>query len=377
MNFCAIICEYNPFHNGHLHHIQKAKEISGCDGVFCVMGGNFNQRGLPCIFDKHVKAKNAIENGADIICELPTAYATQSAEIFSLAGLKIINSFKNITHICFGSECGDIELLTQIANFLLKPTKQFKKQLKSILKQGFSYATSIEKSLNNKKWEEIISKPNNLLAIEYLKALKRTKSKVIPVTIKREDNYNSNDSVIFKSATAIRNAVNDNNIQEIKNFVPMQVFNHLQTATPVKMELFNEICEYCIKIKNESIKEIFEVNEGIENYLKNANHPTSRYKINKINRTKLNIVLGIKKDIIKKLYKQKSLPYIKLLAGKKEYLKHLDCATNLVIRKNDINKKTAYFSDLEKIDNNSNILYNIIANTNLSETSLYEKPFIK
>ena len=102
MNIFGIVCEYNPFHNGHLYHIEKSKELTGCDAVICVMGGNFNQRGLPCVLDKHTKANIAINFGADVVVELPTAFCTQSAEIFSLASIKILNSLKNVTHLCFG-----------------------------------------------------------------------------------------------------------------------------------------------------------------------------------------------------------------------------------------------------------------------------------
>ena len=217
MKFCAIICEYNPMHNGHIYQINQARQLSNADAVLCVLGGNFNQRGLPCVFDKHTKAQIALNNGADMVCELPSAYCVQSAEIFALSSIKLLNSIKNVTHLCFGSECGNIKLLKNIADYLLNPPKEFKKQLKSHLKQGFSYAVSIEKSITNSQWIEVIKKPNNLLAIEYLKALKVTKSKIIPITIKREDNYN-NDSITennFISATAIRNALKDNKTQEI------------------------------------------------------------------------------------------------------------------------------------------------------------------
>ena len=128
MNFCAIICEYNPMHNGHIYQIEKAKQLSGCSNVLCVMGGNFTQRGQISILNKYQKTNIALENGASVIVELPTIFATQSAEIFALSSIKILNSLKNVSHLCFGCEYADINTLYEIANFLIKPTKKFKQK---------------------------------------------------------------------------------------------------------------------------------------------------------------------------------------------------------------------------------------------------------
>ena len=365
-------------HNGHIYQINQVKQLCDAEAILCVLGGNFNQRGLPCVFDKHTKAQIALNNGADIVCELPSAYCVQSAEIFALSSIKLLNSIKNVTHLCFGSECGDINMLNDIASYLLYPQKAFKKQLKKYLKDGFSYAASIEKSISNDEWLDVIKKPNNLLAIEYLKALKLTKSEIIPLTIKRQDNYN--DVCIadntFISATAIRNAFNNDKLQEIKNFVPYDAFENLKKCK-VDYEKLELISEYCFNIANKNIREINEVSEGIENYLKNTSSPTTRYRINKINRTKLNVMLGINKSAIKSLYKIKKLPYIKVLACNKNVLSDLSCNTNLILRKSDIIKKSKLFKQLERIDNNSNILYNLISQTKLSKSSLYEKTLFK
>ena len=115
MKICAIICEYNPLHYGHLQHIEESKRLSGADAVMCIMAGNFCQRGEPAIANKYIRSKIALEAGADIVVQMPTAYACSSAEIFALAGVKIANSFENVTHLSFGCETTKFELLTEVA----------------------------------------------------------------------------------------------------------------------------------------------------------------------------------------------------------------------------------------------------------------------
>ena len=375
MNFCAIICEYNPMHNGHIYQIEQARKISG-NNILCVMGGNFSQRGETCVLNKYQKTNIALNNGADIVIELPTIFATQSAEIFALSSIKILNSFKNVTHLCFGCEYDDLNTLSEIANFLLKPTKEFKQTFKQNLKNGYSYSLSIQKSLDNNLYREILSKPNNMLAIEYLKALKITKSHITPIAIKREDNYNStNISNQFASATAIRDAVFNNKTQEIKNFIPNDCYEELLNFNGIDADFYNNLVKYKIETEK-NVSNIFGVSEGIEKYILKNTTATKRYSQNKLNRTKLNIALNIKKKVINKLYNHK-IPYIKILGAKKECLKFLTCNTNLIIRNNDIKKKNKFFSEIEEVEKNANLLYNFITNSNLEKESLYVKCLIK
>ena len=372
MNFCAIICEYNPMHNGHIYQIEKAKKISGCENIVCVMGGNFSQRGQACILNKYQKTQIALKNGISVILELPTIFATQSASIFALSAIKILNNLKNVSHLCFGAECENIETLKEIASFILKPTKKFKKQFKQNLKNGYSYSLSVQKSLDNNLWQEILSKPNNMLAVEYLKAIKITKSKLTPILIKRIDNYNSLElNCEFASATAIRENFVKNNIQEIKKYIPKNAFDELLNLKPLNTDFIEQLVAYNIETKC-NLKDIFGVNEGIEKYILKTNEATKRYSQNKIFRTKLNIALGIKTKVVKKLYKH-NIPYIKVLGAKKECLKFLDCKTNLIIRINDIKKKNRFFKEIEEIENNANVLYGLLSNNELKKDSLYVK----
>lgn len=375
MNFCAIICEYNPMHNGHIYQIEQAKKITGCK-ILCVMGGNFSQRGEVCVLNKYQKTDIALNNGADVVIELPTIFATQSAPIFALSAVKILNNLKNVTHLCFGCECDNLELLKEIAFFLLKPTKDFKQKFNENLKKGYSYSLSVQKSLNNTLWQQTLSKPNNMLAIEYLKAIIKTKSHLIPILVKREDNYNStNLNNNFASATAIRDAVYNNKMQDVKKFIPNDCFNELLNFKGIDTGFYDNIVKYNISI-NKNLENIFEINEGIENYILKTDQPTKRYSQNKLNRAKLNIALNIKKKTIKKLYKH-NIPYVKILGAKKECLKYLNCKTNLIIRKNDIKKKNKFFKEIEEVENNANVLFNLLTNSNLNNNSLYVKCIIK
>ena len=372
MNFCAIICASNPTHNVHIYQMEQARKITG-NNILCLMGGNFSQRGEPCLINKYQKTEIALNNGADMVLELPTVFATQSAQIFALASIKILNSIKNVTHLCFGAECDDLQLLNEIACYLIHPSSQFKNNFKQNLKKGYSYGLSIIKSLENKQYASILSKPNNVLAVEYLKALKQTKSKIIPVVIKREDNFNSTlPTQSFASATAIRNSFVNNNIEDFKKYIPNDCYEVLKTTNPLNLDIFNNIVKYKIQT-NIDLRKIFLINEGVERYILLSDISTKRYSVNKLNRSKLNILLNIEKKTISKLYRHKKLPFIKVLGAKKESLKNIECSTVFIVRKNDITKKSKYFCELEQIENNANILYSMLSNTQLNKHSIYSK----
>lgn len=215
MNITGLIVEYNPFHLGHSYHLHKAKELIKPDGVICVMSGNFIQRGEPAMFDKWARAKMALLGGADLVIELPVIYAMASAEFFAYAGVAILNATGVTESICFGSENGNIEELKSIAKLLTDEPEEYRELLKKFLAEGISYPSAREKALTgyfNQSGEELnnisqaISGANNILGIEYLKALIKLKSSIKPLTVKRMgNNYNdTNISDGFSSATSIR-----------------------------------------------------------------------------------------------------------------------------------------------------------------------------
>ena len=136
MKICAVVCEFNPFHNGHAYLLEQARALSGCDAVMCIMSGNFTQRGEPAIVDKTTRANMAINCGADIVVQMPTYFCSTNAEMYALAGVKIASAFDEVTHICFGSECGDIVTINELATLFAKEPPIFKEQIRKNLNSG-------------------------------------------------------------------------------------------------------------------------------------------------------------------------------------------------------------------------------------------------
>lgn len=311
MTGCGIICEYNPFHSGHKYHIEKARELTGADIVVAVMSGNYVQRGDIAIFDKQLRSKAAIQNGIDLVIELPTVMSLCSAERFASCGIEILNSLKLVDYICFGAECDNLSLLENIAQTLSYEPEIFKETLTKDLKSGLSYAKARENALFNiiPQAKDIINSPNNILAIEYLKALINTNSPIKPILVKRtENNYNSTAlNGQFISATAVRNLINSK--ENLESFVPdntLSIYENAKIHNIKNMEkaIIANIC----KMSAEEISMLPDVSEGLENKIKKEalsssdfselcdNIKSKRYAHSRIRRILLYSYLGIKKD---------------------------------------------------------------------------------
>ncbi len=190
MQVNGIIAEYNPFHNGHKYQLEEARRRTCAGYTIIAMSGNFVQRGAPALLDKHSRAEMALRCGADLVLELPTLYASSSAEYFASGAVALLDKLGVVTHLCFGSECGDVTLLTQIANILADEPAEYSAALKRFMQQGYSYPNARVNALMQLypflegHWQ-VFSSPNNILAIEYLKALHRRKCTIQPVTTKR------------------------------------------------------------------------------------------------------------------------------------------------------------------------------------------------
>ena len=203
-NVLGIIAEYNPFHNGHLYHLNESKRITNSDYSIAIMSGNFTQRGEVSIIDKWSKTQMAIENGIDLVIELPALYAISSAENFASGAIKILNSLDVVDYVSFGSECSDISILQDIANVLCSEPNEYKTLLSHELSKGESFPKAREKALmmylnNVRRFANVLSYPNNILGIEYLKALQKQNSYIKPIAIKRQGT-NHNDNVISPSS---------------------------------------------------------------------------------------------------------------------------------------------------------------------------------
>ena len=247
MKTVAVIAEYNPFHKGHRYHIEKSLEITGADYCIAVMSGDFVQRGECAVFDKYTRTKMALLNGADLVIELPAVFALSSAEGFASGAVTLINSLGIVDYLSFGSECGDINMIMNTAKLLLTENPALDKMIRNLLKKGYSYprslseavkhteillgASNVAASLNdtdrNLPYTSVFSSPNNILGIEYCKALLNTESNIKPLTIKREDNgYNNEEfdpNSQYISARALRSLIRENG--DIDRFVCRNTFD--------------------------------------------------------------------------------------------------------------------------------------------------------
>lgn len=239
MNITGIIAEYNPFHNGHAYQLARARALTGADYIIVVMSGDYVQRGTPAILEKHLRARLALENGADLVLELPVRYSTASAMDFASGSVYILDALNAVTHLCFGSESGDLDLLATAAEILEQEPEEYRTTLQTFLKQGTSYPAARQKAfescLTSRRSDlpdGLLKSPNNILAIEYLRALLRLKSPIQPVTVTRtSDNYHSGIlEHTYASATAVRRAMMENSLHTAAGYVPENVFAALDEA---------------------------------------------------------------------------------------------------------------------------------------------------
>ena len=340
MNITGIITEYNPFHNGHKFHLEESKKQTKSDGTICIMSGNFVQRGGPAIIDKWKRTEMALNNGVDLIIELPTFYAVSSAEFFAKGAVSILNSLNIVNNLFFGSEIGDAKALSEIAKVLVSEDERFQNILKENLSLGLTFAKAREKSLieylNRSEINNIITSSKNILGIEYIKAILKLNSSINPVALKREgSNYNDKSlSQTFSSATSIREVLkNTSNIEDLKNIIPLEsyeVFSKLQEQDyrfTFEEEMFKYI-KYKIQTNCVNFNNLYEVTEGLDNKIikeissSNSLHEfilkikSKRYTYSKISRILTHIYLGLDNDDFKDIANENNL-YVRVLGFNK------------------------------------------------------------
>ena len=333
----GIVAEYNPFHNGHFYHLEESKRLAQADYCICIMSGNFTQRGEPSITNKWAKAYMALCGGANLVIELPLEYSISSAENFASGAIKILNSLKIVDSISFGAECDDLSTLNNIANVLYNEPAEYKNILSHELKKGISYPAARENAimmyLNDiKKYANVMTDSNNILAIEYLKALKAQKSLINPILIKRQKVYYNDDRIVddFASATAIRKLLYRKDYKQLSKVVPRSTYQIL--AEEYKrgkiilglQEYEKEIIYTLRKMKIEEIAELPDVSEGLEYSIKRAvgennniadviySIKSKRYTETRIKRILLYALLGIDKKMMEN--SKKIIPYTRVLA---------------------------------------------------------------
>lgn len=307
MKLAAIICEFNPLHTGHKKLIDFAKTVA--DKVVCIMSGNFVQRGMPACADKYSRAKHAILAGAHLVVELPTVYATASAENFAYGGVTIADKL-GADYLVFGSECGDIATLMSCVEMLAYD------EINNRIKQEVSKGVSYPKAVALATGLDVLESPNNVLAIEYLKAIKNIHSKITPITIKRENNYNSTTPKQYASSSAIRSDMDLGNKYSF-DYVMQDVDNNIETKYCQLVPSFLSVAS------REQLEQTEGVTEGLHNRIFNADKTqgygkmftdikTKRYTQLKLQRVFFNQIVGITKEIVKQSKKQ--IPAIKVLA---------------------------------------------------------------
>lgn len=384
----GIIAEYNPFHNGHMYHLQKAKEQSGAQYSICIMSGNFVQRGNTSILNKWKKAEMAILNGIDLVIELPTIYSVASAESFSLGAIKLLENLKIVDTISFGTETNDFAALNNISGIVCEEPKKYKELLNQELKKGLSFPKARENALmlylnDNKRYANILNEPNNILAIEYLKSLKKIKSTIQPVPIKREKVYYNDNTIVdeFASATAIRELLKNKQFSEIRKVVPIETYKILSQESELENIVLDlskyekEIIYNLRKMTVEQIADLPDVSEGLEYSIKNAASfannlkdlmgvvKTKRYTTTRIQRILICSLLGItKKDVI---MSKRTLPYARILGFNEK-------GKELISKMSKANPKLEVITSLKKFqDKNCNKTYKRLLDIDIFATDVY------
>jgi len=375
----GIICEYNPFHNGHIYHIEKIKEMFPESIIILVMSGCFTERGEISILNKWDKTEIALNHKVDLVVELPHFYATNSADIFAEGSIRIL-SYLNCDYLVFGSENNDIDLFNRLVDTQLYNT-EYDKLVHLYMDNGFNYPTSMSCALKDLT-EETINTPNDLLGLSYIKQIRIQESKIIPLTIKRTNNYH--DKIMngnIASATSIRESLKRN--EDISLYVPDDTNNHIIKDYE---DNYFKLLKYKIISEINELDKYLDVSEGLDKRIKKFilkcnskeelidNIKTKRYTYNRLNRMLLHIVTNIKKSDVIWL---KQINYIKVLGFTSKGKEHLK-----EVRKEGLIPIITNYSELDDsildFELQITFIYNYITNQeNLNQKELKSIPIMK
>lgn len=337
MKIAAIISEYNPFHKGHAYQIEKTREETGATHIIALMSGNFVQRGLPAIIDKYRRAEMALLGGADLVLELPVVYALSSAEFFAEGSVRILNSLHGVNLLSFGSEEGELSKLDRIAKILATEPYEYQNILKKQLSEGYSFPKARNEALMELLPDismDFIQSPNNILGIEYMKALYRTDSSMKPFTVKRAGKgYHDEDleDQVFASATALRKALYQN--IPLHRHVPEPVDRYMKQLSQekypfVSLDDFTDLLKYRLITNGHTLANIPEASEGLDQRIQDIFRSyvfdsidqyideikTKRYTRTRISRILLQFLLGMDSYALQSMRKE-TPPSLKILAS--------------------------------------------------------------
>ncbi|MDR0570686.1 MAG: nucleotidyltransferase [Clostridiales Family XIII bacterium] len=328
----GIIAEYNPFHKGHLHHLRQSRELTGAETVVAVMSGDFAQRGEPALLDKWKRAEAAVRNGVDLVVELPFLHACNSAEHFAMGGVKLLAAMGAVSFISFGSESGDMAALWEVAEILSRETEEFKRHLKEAADSGLSFPAARQAAVEKVAGGAaagLLLNPNNILAIEYLKQIKRQGAALAPVTVKRRGaGYGeAAPEQGMAGAAAVRSLFLSERRDEALAYMPKEGRELYEGAAFARMEDFFSIVMYAARTKSaEEIGETLSASEGLEHRLKSALDvagdmeglikavKSRRYTETRVRRFLLHNAFGITKELFRRLSAPPSPGYFRVLA---------------------------------------------------------------
>lgn len=394
MKICAVICEYNPFHNGHKRMLDEIRRQSGCEKILCVMSGNFTQRGEEAVFHKLRRARHAVENGADAVIELPTAFAVSPAELFAYGAVRLVCDIPAVTTLAFGCESGDREAFINAAAATLREDKSFRNALKENMKDGTPYIKARNAailSMNTDVDEALLSSPNNILGTEYCRSLISLKSNVQPLPLLRTGAGYADGTLYanFSSATALRGAMREGTrraLRALKGNLPTSVFQDVRTYQPLPYS----IAALCALLASPAEKIAFcpDCSEGLENRLKAfaRSNPTyegtvektvtKRYTRSRVKRILLQNFLGVSLKDVKNFCE--SPLYHNVLAVKKEGAEELLSALSqgsfpVIARRSDFTKLQKDAAACFALDVRANDLYNALSGEHTNE---FETAFV-
>lgn len=355
MKILGIIAEFNPFHNGHKYLIEQAKRNAGADACIIVMSGNFVQRGEPAIMDKFTRAQIALKCGADIVIELPTFIATASAEGFAHGAVSLLKQLNIVDTIAFGIEKNSIDIAVKISELLIEESTELKNSIKLLCESGLSYPVARSKTVLSMlpdtikpDAEKILSSPNSILAIEYLKAIKRLNWNIEPVTIKRKGaGYNDTSQYDnFSSASGIRNFLKEHkNISECVPEASYEIMiKYMNTRGFVYEEdIFSALIYKLMSMDKNKLSEYIDSNEFIANKIKNCLYEvfgydkliellsSKDYTVSRIKRVLTHILLEIDKSFLSEnSYIDYTAKYARILACNNDRLLSLMCQNSKI-----------------------------------------------
>lgn len=388
MKFCAVICEYNPFHNGHKYQLAEARRLSGCNKLLCIMSGNFTQRGEAAVFHKYERARHAVLGGADAVIELPAAFAVAPAELFARGAVHILASIPAVTALAFGCESGTKEDFLRTARATLSESKQFRAALREHMKDGTSYIRARNAALletGADADEALLSSPNNILGTEYCRAILAQGAAIEPLPIPRVGGGYADTALFrdFSSATALRAAMQDGSRKAkraLKGNLPEEVYRAARGYAPLPYESA-ALCAF-LAASPEAAAACPDCAEGLENRIRAMarTNPdfsavlektvSKRYTAARIRRVIAQNFLGLTRGEVTE-WVQEPL-YVRTLAVKKEGAEELLAALGagkfpLIVRKSDYSLLKKDALACFETDVRANDLYNVLSGRHTGE----------